>query len=53
VEAKDRLIVDVRKGNRELLQQNHILEIHNRELNDKLMRTYRNRDYKTEALDST
>jgi hypothetical protein len=53
VEAKDRLVTDVRKGNRELLQQTHILEMHNKELNDELMQTYHNRDFKTDALDST
>jgi hypothetical protein len=40
VEAKDRLITDMRKGNRELLQQNHILEVCNKELNNELMQTY-------------
>jgi hypothetical protein len=44
VEAKDRLIADVRKGNIELLQQNHILEMHNNKLSDELMWMYRSRD---------
>jgi hypothetical protein len=49
VEAKHRLIADARTGKRELLQQNHILEMRSNEL----MRTYRTRDFKTDALDST
>jgi hypothetical protein len=53
VEAKDRLITNVMKGNRELVQQNHILEMHNKELNDELMRTYHSRDFKTDTLDNT
>jgi septal ring factor EnvC (AmiA/AmiB activator) len=53
VEAKTRLIKDIQKGNRELLQQNHHLEMHVKELNDELMRTYRSRDVKTDLLDDT
>jgi hypothetical protein len=53
VEAKDSLNADITMGNRELLQQNHILEMHNKELNDELMRIYCNRDFKTDALNST
>jgi hypothetical protein len=52
VEAKDCLIADVRKGNRELLQQNHILEMRIEELNNKLMKTYCSCFFKTDALDS-
>jgi hypothetical protein len=50
VEAKDRLIADVRKGNRDLLQQNHILDMRNKELNNELIRTYRSCDFKTDTL---
>jgi cell division septum initiation protein DivIVA len=46
VSAMNRLIKDIRKGNRELLQENHRLEVHVKELNDELMRTYHSRDVK-------
>jgi regulator of replication initiation timing len=46
VSAMNRLIKDIRKGNRELLQENHCLEVHVKELNDELMRTYHSRDMK-------
>jgi len=52
VEEKDNLIESVRKGNRELLQENRRLEMRNKELNDELMRTYRSRDVKTDLLDA-
>jgi hypothetical protein len=38
-------------GNRELLQQNHRLEMHVKELNDELMRMYHSCDVKTDLLD--
>jgi hypothetical protein len=53
VAAKNRLIKDIKKGNRELLQQNHPLETHAKELNDELMRTYRCCNVKTDLLDNT
>jgi septal ring factor EnvC (AmiA/AmiB activator) len=52
VEAKDCLITDLRKGNRELLQQTHILERRNKEMNDELLRANRSHDFKSDALDS-
>jgi septal ring factor EnvC (AmiA/AmiB activator) len=51
VEAKTRLIKDIQKGNQELLQWNHRLEMRIKELNDELMRTYHSRDVKTDLLD--
>jgi chromosome segregation ATPase len=51
VSAKNRLIKDNQKGNRELLQENHRLEAHVKELNDELMRTYRSHDVKLDILD--
>jgi septal ring factor EnvC (AmiA/AmiB activator) len=51
VKAKNRVIKDIQKGNRELLQKNTCLETCIRELSDELMRTYRNRDFKTDDLD--
>jgi hypothetical protein len=53
VKAKNRVVKDIRKGNRELLQKNARLETHIRKLNDELMRTYRSRDFKTDDLDDT
>jgi hypothetical protein len=53
VKAKSRVVKDIQKGNRELLQKNALLETHIRELNDELMRTYRSRDFKTDDLDDT
>jgi chromosome segregation ATPase len=53
VEAKDCLVDDLHKGNRELLQQAHSLERRNKELNDKLIRMYRSFEFKTQALDSS
>jgi hypothetical protein len=53
VKAKNRVVKDVQKGNRELLQKNARLETRIRELNDELMRTYRSRDFKTDDLDDT
>jgi hypothetical protein len=49
--AKNHLIKDLQKGNRELLQQNHRLETRVKELNDELMRLYHNPDVKTGLLD--
>jgi hypothetical protein len=51
VSAKNNLIKDIQKGNRELLQENHHLEACVKELNDELMRTYRSCDFKTDLLD--
>jgi hypothetical protein len=42
---------NIQKGNRELLQENHCLEAHVKELNNELMRTYHNRDVKSDFLD--
>jgi chromosome segregation ATPase len=53
VSAKNRLIKDFQKGNRELLQGNHRLEACIKELNDELMRTYHNHDMKSDFLDDT
>jgi hypothetical protein len=53
VKAKNRIIKDIQKGNRELLQKNAHLETRVRELSDELMRTYRRRDFKTDDLDDT
>jgi chromosome segregation ATPase len=50
VSAKKRLIQDIQKGNRELLQENHRLEARVKELNDELMRTYHSRDVKLDFL---
>jgi chromosome segregation ATPase len=51
VSAKNRLIKDIQKGNRELVQENHRLEPCVKELNDELMRTYRSRNVKSDFLD--
>jgi chromosome segregation ATPase len=53
VKAKNRVIKDIQKGNRELLQKNARLETHIRELNDELMRNYCSYDFKTDDLDNT
>jgi hypothetical protein len=53
VKAKNRVVKDNQKGNRELLQKNARLETRIRELSDELMRTYRSRDFKTDDLDDT
>jgi hypothetical protein len=53
VKAKNRVVKDIQKGNRELLQKNTRLETRIRELNDELMRTYRSHDFKTGDLDDT
>jgi cell division protein FtsB len=47
----NRLIKDIQKGNRELLQENHRLEARVKELDDELMWTYRSRDVKSDFLD--
>jgi chromosome segregation ATPase len=49
----NRVVKDIQKGNRELLQKNTRLETRIRELNEELMRTYRSRDFKTDDLDDT
>jgi hypothetical protein len=53
VKAKNCVIKDIQKGNRELLQMNARLETHIRELSDELMRTYHSHDFKTDDLDDT
>jgi hypothetical protein len=53
VKAKNLIVKDIQKGNRELLQKNAHLETCIRELSDELMRTYRTRDFKTDDLDDT
>jgi hypothetical protein len=53
VKAKNRAVKDIQKGNWELFQKNAHLETRNRELNNELMRTYRNRDFKADELDDT
>jgi hypothetical protein len=53
VKAKNRVVKDIQKGNRELLVKNAHLEMRIRELNDELMRTYRSRDFKTDDLNDT
>jgi hypothetical protein len=53
VKVKNYAIMDIQKGNRELLQKNACLETHVKELNDELMRTYHSRDFKTDNLDDT
>jgi hypothetical protein len=53
VKAKNRVVMDIQEGNRELLQRNARLETRIRELNDELMRTYRNHDFKTDDLNDT
>jgi hypothetical protein len=53
VKAKNRVVKDIQKGNRELLQKNARLEMRSRELSDELMRTYHSRDFKTDDLDDT
>jgi chromosome segregation ATPase len=53
VKAKNRVVKDIHKGNRELLQRNVRLETCIRELNEELMMTYRRRDFKTDDLDDT
>jgi septal ring factor EnvC (AmiA/AmiB activator) len=53
VKVKNRVVKDIQKGNRELLQKNAHLEMRIRELNDELMKTYRSRDFKTNDLDDT
>jgi hypothetical protein len=53
VKAKNRVVKDIQKGNRELLQKNARLETRVWVLSDELMRTYRSRDFKTDDLDDT
>jgi septal ring factor EnvC (AmiA/AmiB activator) len=53
VKAKNRVVKDIQKGNRELLQKNARLETRIQELSDELMRTYRSRDFKIDDLDDT
>jgi hypothetical protein len=51
VKAKNRVIMDIHKGNWELLQKNTHLETRVKELKDELMMTYRSHDFKTDLLD--
>jgi hypothetical protein len=53
MKAKNRIVKDIQKGNRELLQENVRPETRVRELSDELMRTYHSRDFKTDDLDDT
>jgi hypothetical protein len=53
VKAKNRVVKDIQKGNRELLQKNARLETRIRKLNDELMRTYHRHDFKIDDLDDT
>jgi DNA-binding transcriptional regulator GbsR (MarR family) len=53
VEAKDRLIDELRKANRELLQHAHFHERHIKELRDELLQTYRNLQDRSCSLDKT
>jgi hypothetical protein len=53
VKAKNRIVKDIQKGNREILQKNVRLETRIRELSDELMMTYRSYDFKTDDLDDT
>jgi hypothetical protein len=53
VKAKNHIVKDIQKGNRELLQKNARLETRIRELSDELMRTYRSHDFKTDDLDDS
>jgi septal ring factor EnvC (AmiA/AmiB activator) len=53
VKAQDHAVKDIQKGSRELFQRNARLETRAKELNDELMRTYRNRDFKADDLDDT
>jgi GTP cyclohydrolase I len=53
VKAKSRIVKDIQKGNRELLRNNARLETRIWELSDELMRTYHNRNFKTDDLNDT
>jgi chromosome segregation ATPase len=53
VKDKNRIVNDIQKGNRGLLQKNARLETRIWELSDELMRTYRSRNLKTDDLDDT
>jgi chromosome segregation ATPase len=53
VKAKNRVIKDIQRCNRELLLKNARLETRIRELSDELVRTYYSRDFKTDDLDNT
>jgi hypothetical protein len=53
VKAKNRVIKDIQKGNRELLQKDAYLETRIQELSDELMRTYRSRNFKADDLNDT
>jgi septal ring factor EnvC (AmiA/AmiB activator) len=51
VQEQNRIIRDIQKGNRELLQQNHRLETCVKELNNELMRMYHSCNIKSDFLD--
>jgi chromosome segregation ATPase len=53
LKAKNHAVKDIQKGNRELLQKNARLEMRIRELDNELMMTYHNRDFKTNDLNDT
>jgi chromosome segregation ATPase len=53
VKAQNCVVKDIQKGNQELLQKNAPHETRIKELNNELMRTYRNHDFKTDDLDDT
>jgi chromosome segregation ATPase len=53
VSTKNHLVKDIQKGNCELLQENHCLEAHVKELNNDLMRTYHSHDVKSDFLNDT
>jgi chromosome segregation ATPase len=53
VKAQNNAIKDIQKDNQELLQKNVRLKTRIKELNDKLMRMYHSRDFKTDNLDDT
>jgi chromosome segregation ATPase len=53
VNAQNRVVKDIQKGNRELLQKNARLETRVKLLNDELMRTYHSCDFKADDLNDT
>jgi hypothetical protein len=53
VQAKNRVVKDIQEGNWDLLQKNARLETRIRKLNDELMRTDHNHDFKTDDLNDT
>jgi hypothetical protein len=53
VKANNRVVKDIQKGNRELLQKHARLKTRILELSDELMRTYHSHDFKIDDLDDT